>query len=189
MSRKIPGKIFRRPLSAFRRSSWRPFSQNSEDLITKVGKSLRRKNSPEARGALARLESDEEIRQALRDLEWTVQGHKPGFIDLPTLPLLVLIVSDVVEVGDKKSGSDWSVYTSDEAEGGYPNETRVKKVSWRPGEQHPVGAEGTVAGSIGLDGEYLYFVRWDDEPELPRLSIGVTIARLDEQVGMRFMKR
>jgi hypothetical protein len=50
-----------------------------------------------------------------------------------------------------------------QAKGAIPNGARVRKVTMEPGDFHPVGARATVLGSVGpVDGEYGYFVRWDD---------------------------
>jgi hypothetical protein len=51
-----------------------------------------------------------------------------------------------------------------EAPGAYPNGSRVEKVSFEKGDFHSVGAMATVVGSVGPveEGEYGYFVRWDD---------------------------
>jgi hypothetical protein len=52
------------------------------------------------------------------------------------------------------------------AEGAFANESRVRKVTFEDGDFHPIGAMATVIGSVGLiEGEFGYFVRWDDFPE------------------------
>ncbi len=74
-------------------------------------------------------------------------------------------------------------FTTDEAPGAWPNESRVRKAIDRVGDAHPVGSLATVVGStgpvparIGLGGNRLcsegpiqkgvfgYFVFWDEPP-------------------------
>jgi hypothetical protein len=63
-----------------------------------------------------------------------------------------------------------------EAEGAFPNRTRVRKSSYEEGDTFDTGTRGTVIGSIGPTdgstpglepGEYMYVVLWDPFPELP----------------------
>ncbi len=68
------------------------------------------------------------------------------------------------------------------AEGAIPNGARVVKVNSKPDDAHQDGALGTVVGALGpaneevkaqLRGwgfppiEWIYWVRWDDLPEIP----------------------
>jgi hypothetical protein len=49
---------------------------------------------------------------------------------------------------------------------------RIHKVSMEPGDLHPLGATGTVRGSIGHpDIGYGYIIEWDDLPGVPVFTI------------------
>lgn len=62
------------------------------------------------------------------------------------------------------------VLTRKEAPGAWPNGTRIVKMDRRPGDTHAVGAQARVIGSAcAPDGEYGYFVEWDDAPGIPVL--------------------
>lgn len=53
------------------------------------------------------------------------------------------------------------------AEGAFPNETRVKKISVEEGDHHKIGSIGTVRGSIkpASMNIYGYFVQFDNDME------------------------
>jgi len=67
-------------------------------------------------------------------------------------------------------------FTTDQASGAWPNETRVRKAIYRAGDAHPIGSLATVIGSLGPhptrlavgpfpEGDVFgYFVFWDDPP-------------------------
>lgn len=60
------------------------------------------------------------------------------------------------------------VEVTSEAPGAWKNGTRVRKRVFEPGDFHLVGAMATVKGSLGpIDGEFGYFVRWDDAGDVP----------------------
>jgi hypothetical protein len=72
---------------------------------------------------------------------------------------------------DAKPG-DVAMYTTAHAPGAYANGSRVRKATFHPGDAHPVGALGTVVGSLGpIDvvgrREFGYFVVWDKLPGVP----------------------
>lgn len=74
------------------------------------------------------------------------------------------------------------VHTRDQAPGAMPNGTRVVKTMLEPGDGHPVGAMGTVIGSIEapqpaheFQSRFFYFIAWDDRP---RLAVGVASAKI-----------
>ena len=57
-------------------------------------------------------------------------------------------------------------FTTDEAEGAYPNGTRIRKINADRTDPHRNGATGRVLGSLhhaplGL----AYFIEWDDMPQ------------------------
>lgn len=57
------------------------------------------------------------------------------------------------------------MHTRDEAPGGLPNGTRVRKVRVEAGDTHPIGSTATVLGSLHhpkVGGGY--FVEWDATP-------------------------
>jgi hypothetical protein len=74
----------------------------------------------------------------------------------------------------------------EEAEGAYPNGTRVTKTERAPSDAHGPGDEGTVLGSIGpseFEGHengYGYFVEWDDLPGVPVFTASWRLRRVDE---------
>jgi hypothetical protein len=69
------------------------------------------------------------------------------------------------------------IYTNDQAEGAWPNGTRVVKTRSDSTDGHQDGAEGVIIGSIGpakgrvfLEGmpiKYGYWVHWDDMKNIP----------------------
>lgn len=71
-------------------------------------------------------------------------------------------MSEAIELG-------W--YLPGEAEGAYPNGTRIVKVKKEAGDLTPIGGKGVVMAShdasmISIPGlpkaDYFYFVKWDD---------------------------
>jgi len=79
------------------------------------------------------------------------------------------------------------VFTRGEAPGAFKNGTRIRKVLFEKGDGHPIGALGTVLGSIRAPAEvraqfpaagpYFYFVEWDARP---RVAVGVASAKIGE---------
>jgi hypothetical protein len=74
-----------------------------------------------------------------------------------------------------------------EAEGAMRNGTRVVKTYSEPQDTHEPGALATITGSLprielletpyALDpGEFMYFVRWDDLPDMPVACRGKKLA-------------
>ena len=74
-------------------------------------------------------------------------------------------------------------YVAGQAEGAYPNGSRVRKVWSDQGDSHQVGALATVVSSVvcpgvpGTDKAIGYFVCWDDAPGLPCFVADKKIAR------------
>lgn len=67
-----------------------------------------------------------------------------------------------------------TAFTRDQVEGALPNSTRIKKVKTDPGgDIHPIGAKGTVLGSLKAPGrsEIMYFVEWDASPGIASACI------------------
>ena len=59
----------------------------------------------------------------------------------------------------------WSgLFTREQAEGAYPNGTRIEKIGSEPSDAHRDGAQATVLGSIRGGDLLAYFVEWDDLP-------------------------
>jgi len=87
-------------------------------------------------------------------------------------------------------------------EGRWPKGTRVRKVNTKPGDSHQDGALGTIVGALGpatatqraemiieaakkgIDGdvEYIYWVVWDDMPDIP-------VAIADNRIKPTFLRR
>lgn len=65
-------------------------------------------------------------------------------------------------------GSKGECYVVSHVEGAYANDSRITKVVQEDEDAHPVGAMATVIGSVGPieSGEFGYFVRWDDMPDV-----------------------
>lgn len=60
------------------------------------------------------------------------------------------------------------VFNPGQAAGAFLNGSRVKKSRNDPGDTHTVGDCATVLASNGpINGEYFYFVEWDDLPGVP----------------------
>lgn len=66
------------------------------------------------------------------------------------------------------------VFTRNQAEGAIPNGTRIEKSEGEAGDSNPIGATGTVLGSLPApDGmpakfahvKHFYFVEWDNYPK------------------------
>lgn len=68
-----------------------------------------------------------------------------------------------------------------EAFGAWPLGTRVVKVHSQLGDGHADGAPGRIVAShcVG-DGEYFYFVVWDDTPEV---AVGIMGVRLGKEAA------
>ena len=79
----------------------------------------------------------------------------------------------------------FGVHTQDQADGAWPNGTRVVKVLTEEGDSHQTGDMGTVIGSIEAppdvarlyDAGYFYFIEWDDHPRIAVGIISLKIAR------------
>lgn len=79
-----------------------------------------------------------------------------------------------------------------EAEGAFPNGTRIRKHSSEEGDSHPDGSLGTVLGSLKVEGDaansfskakgigYLYFVEWDDSP---KVAVGTVDLKIKEEAN------
>ena len=70
-------------------------------------------------------------------------------------------------------------FSRGQAPGCYPNDSRVEKCAKDPDDARPIGATGTVLGSIRLDGlGSAYFVEWDDMPRCAVFVIGWKLKEL-----------
>lgn len=65
-----------------------------------------------------------------------------------------------------------------QAQGAYPNGTRIVKVNSEPGDSTKDGTNGTVLGSLVFDGQSLYFIEWDDKPKVAIGTIGEKVSLL-----------
>lgn len=64
------------------------------------------------------------------------------------------------------------VFTRERAAGAMENGTRIKKIVHEQGDMHPMGARGTILGSLTAPGlRIAYFVEWDDQP---KKAVGVS---------------
>lgn len=74
------------------------------------------------------------------------------------------------------------VFTRQEAaEALYRNGARIEKAQFEDGDAHPVGARGTVLGSIhAAKIGTAYFVEWDDEP---KVAVAVTETRIRPEIA------
>lgn len=106
-----------------------------------------------------------------------------------------------------RNGKWQGAYTEDHYPGAYANGSRIKKVWGEEGDLTPVGAEGTVIGSIGredfpeMDVVYFtagrvidrieegdrhripqigYFVEWDNKPGISVFTRDVKISKIEE---------
>lgn len=72
-------------------------------------------------------------------------------------------------------------FTTDQAMGAWPNGMRIRKTVFGEGDAHAVGEEGVIVGSLGpYEGQYCYFVRWDDMPRAPVFVEGRKIGRVTD---------
>lgn len=79
-------------------------------------------------------------------------------------------------------------FSREQAEGAYPNGTRVVKCVEQPGDAHRLGDKGTVLGSLDLpvdrtigstpDNHIAYFVEWDD---CPNVAVGVMQRKITKE--------
>lgn len=67
------------------------------------------------------------------------------------------------------------MYTTEQAEGAWPNGTRVIKAHKNKGDSHDIGALATVIGSYKSPENNMiaYFLIWDDTPGLPSCCMHV----------------
>lgn len=73
------------------------------------------------------------------------------------------------------------LYIPGSAEGApIPVGAKVRKVRSEPGDTFPDGAEGVVLASHLIQGEFGYFVEFDDYPEVPCFILGRRLLRLAE---------
>jgi hypothetical protein len=71
-------------------------------------------------------------------------------------------------LADHPAWASVACITDEEADGAWPNGTRIKKTCFENGDTHQVGDTGTVRGSVLLDdGRYAYSIHWDDQPSIP----------------------
>jgi hypothetical protein len=82
----------------------------------------------------------------------------------------------MLELPDYEPG--WiGALTRAQAEGAYPNGSRVVKRDSEPGDAHRTGDKATVLGSLRFGDKVLYWVEWDDAPM-------VAIAVVAEKIGL-----
>jgi hypothetical protein len=82
-------------------------------------------------------------------------------------------------MGEVRAHVGWDgQFTTDQAEGAYPNGTRVRKVNADSGDQTRNGAIGTVLGSITGRGMLGYFIEWD---AMPRAAFFLASHRIRRQ--------
>lgn len=72
------------------------------------------------------------------------------------------------------------VFTTEQAKGAIPNDTRVKKVVKEPGDAHPIGAQAKVLGSLRHAAGTLYFVEWD---AMPKCAVAVADWKIKSMAG------
>lgn len=68
-------------------------------------------------------------------------------------------------------------HTVRQADGAWPNGSRVEKRGSLPGDTHQDGAPARVVGSVGVGGMLGYFVEWDDAPGYACFVAGVRLRR------------
>lgn len=89
--------------------------------------------------------------------------------------------SDMADLGLHAEEGWTGVFTRSQAEGAWPNGTRVMKLLIEAGDMHSEGDTGTVLGSLtevkGFG--YGYFVEWDDMPRKAILTCDKRLRRLD----------
>lgn len=83
----------------------------------------------------------------------------------------------------------YGIFSKNEAEGAWPNGTRVRKVNSQDGDGHLDGSLGTILGSYKNthktepkfeDVAYLYWVEWDDMPKVPIGTISTKLEKADD---------
>lgn len=82
-----------------------------------------------------------------------------------------------IQIISKDAPGPYALVTG-QAEGAWPNGSRVIKTRDEPEDAHAPGAGATILSSIGPDPEtgiYGYFVEWDDMPGIPCLIAGNAI--------------
>ncbi|HEX4605381.1 MAG TPA: hypothetical protein VH724_15380 [Candidatus Angelobacter sp.] len=65
-------------------------------------------------------------------------------------------------------------------EANYPNGCRIQKIKEDQGDATPLGTQGTVLGSVHVNGPGLgtaYFVEWDNKPNCARFVVEWKLAR------------
>lgn len=69
------------------------------------------------------------------------------------------------------------MFTRNQVLGAWRNGTRIAKVFCEPGDAHPLGALGTVLGSVAHreTGELCYFIEWDD---CPGMAVGIVAKKI-----------
>lgn len=74
-------------------------------------------------------------------------------------------------------------YTDDEVPGAYRNGARVEKIQGDAGDRNPIGAIGTILGSMGIAELNLvgYFVEWDTDPGKPTFTIDMKLKRVSHE--------
>ena len=66
----------------------------------------------------------------------------------------------------------FGMFTRYETSDAYPNGTRVTKIWSEPSDAHPIGALGTVLGSLRHPEEGIaYFIEWDASPHCAVLVV------------------
>jgi hypothetical protein len=87
-------------------------------------------------------------------------------------------------------------YTTEQAEGAFPNGTRIEKIQSDETDSHRNGAKGKVIGSMGNKStsitistkygsrisNYIYFVEWDDTPDIPVAIAGFRLKEVKEDI-------
>jgi len=79
----------------------------------------------------------------------------------------------------------FGAFTRDQAEGAWPNGTRVVKVKGDPGTQDATanGTQGVVLGSIVMpevSKDAFYFIEWDDKPLIAVGCSAWKLGKVDE---------
>lgn len=82
-------------------------------------------------------------------------------------------------MGEPRAHIGWQgQFTTDQAPGALPNDTRIRKVNAEPNDGHRNGATGRVLGSMRGGPILGYFVEWDD---LPQMAMFVASSRIRRQ--------
>jgi len=89
----------------------------------------------------------------------------------------VLLAAMPPEFNIKEHPGYNGVFTTNEADGAYPNGTRIVKSRSEEGDATPTGTKGTVLGSIRQEPIPfpMYFVEWDNRPKFAVAVIGLKI--------------